>query len=768
MQILAKRLLQALLPILGVALPAAAHAQAHVDNPYAGATVYASPDYAAKAQTSIAQTTDAALKAKMQLVAQTPTFTWLDTIGAIAGSPTSSSLQQHLDNALAQQQGGTPIVAQFVIYDLPGRDCHALASNGELPLTAAGLATYKASYIDPIVAVMSLPKYAGLRIVNVIEPDSLPNLVTNLDDPDCGLASSSGIYVSAIQYALNRLHALPNVYNYVDIGHSGWLGWPNNASGAVTLFTQVANGTTAGKASIDGFVTNTANDTALHEPFMTGSTTVGGQQVMSSNFYQFNPDIDEVSFATDMYQRFTAAGWPATLGFLTDTSRNGWGGPGRPTAVSTSTDLNTFVNASRTDPRPHRGLWCNQSGAGLGEPPRASPPGFASAHFDAYVWVKPPGDSDGSSTLIANNEGKGFDRMCDPTFLTQYNVLSNALPNAPLSGHWFHAQFVQLVQNALPAPGGGPSCGTLPSATASITATAVSSSEIDLTWSPVSAAANCSITFNVYRSTTANFTPSAATQIATGLSTTSFPDPGRTASTTYFYVVESADAAGTAITRASATTPAGTCGNVPSAVSNLAATSPSSSQINLTWSPVTAPAGCSVTYNVFRSTTLGFTPSATTQVATGVTTTSFSSTGLVAATMYEFVVVAVDAAGSSAVTRATASTGTGAGTGPCHVSYVVNNAWATGFQVALSIQNTGTSPINGGWTLSWTFPGTQQVTQLWNGTVAQSGAAVTVTSLSYNGSIAAGASYNDVGFTGSLTGANPLPASFTLNGAACN
>src|SRR5215471_1227922 len=129
--------------LVGVAAPPAALAQTHVDNPYVGATVYKNPDYAAKVQTSIDQTTDTALRAKMQIVAQTPTFIWLDRIAAIAGSTDSAGLLEHLDNALAQQQGSTPIVAQFVIYDLPGRDCAALASNGEIPLTAAGLTQYK-------------------------------------------------------------------------------------------------------------------------------------------------------------------------------------------------------------------------------------------------------------------------------------------------------------------------------------------------------------------------------------------------------------------------------------------------------------------------------------------------------------------------------------------------------------------------------------------------------------------------------------------------
>ena len=112
--------------------------------------------------------------------------------------------------------------------------------------------------------------------------------------------------------------------------------------------------------------------------------------------------------------------------------------------------IDTFVNESRIDRRIHAGNWCNQSGAGLGERPVAAP----ASGIDAYVWVKPPGESDGSSTLIPNDEGKGFDRMCDPTYTGNArngNSLSGALPNAPISGAWFSAQFRQLMANAYPA-----------------------------------------------------------------------------------------------------------------------------------------------------------------------------------------------------------------------------------------------------------------------------------------------------------------------------
>ena len=67
--------------------------------------------------------------------------------------------------------------------------------------------------------------------------------------------------------------------------------------------------------------------------------------------------------------------------------------------------------------------------------------------------MKPPGESDGSSSEIPNDEGKGFDRMCDPTYTGNArngNNLSGALSNAPISGQWFSAQFRELMQNAYP------------------------------------------------------------------------------------------------------------------------------------------------------------------------------------------------------------------------------------------------------------------------------------------------------------------------------
>jgi len=104
------------------------------------------------------------------------------------------------------------------------------------------------------------------------------------------------------------------------------------------------------------------------------------------------------------------------------------------------------------------------------------------------------------------------------------------------------------------------------------------------------------------------------------------------------------------------------------------------------------------------------------------------------------------------------------GTGPCRITYRTND-WQGGFTGSVTIANTGTAAISS-WSLVWTFPSGQTVSQGWNGTYSQSGTTVTVRNVSYNGSIAPGQS-TQTGFNGTWTGSNPAPSAFTLNGTAC-
>ena len=413
-----------------------------VDNPYVGATVYNNPQWRANA-----------VAGGGSAIANQPTAVWFDRISAIAGNGSATTgsmgLAAHLDEAVRQDaaNGSAPLVFQMVIYDLPGRDCAALASNGELGPTELG--RYKTEYIDKIRSILIQPQYANLRIVAIIEIDSLPNLVTNTLDratgtQQCQDMKDNGNYVNGVGYALAQLGSVPNVYNYVDAGHHGWLGWDTNFAPAVAMMKTAA---TASGSTVDmvwGFITDTANTSALVEPYIVVDNTTRPSRWIDWN--QFN---DESTFATAWRNEAVRQGFNANIGMLIDTSRNGWGGAARPTGPSTLSDLNARIDASRVDRRIHKGNWCNPSGAGLGERPRAAP----AAGIDAYVWIKPPGESDGSSTAIPNDEGKGFDRMCDPTYggnARNNNNMTGALPNAPLSGHWFQAQFDELLRNAFP------------------------------------------------------------------------------------------------------------------------------------------------------------------------------------------------------------------------------------------------------------------------------------------------------------------------------
>ncbi|MFC3501006.1 glycoside hydrolase family 6 protein [Micromonospora krabiensis] len=415
-----------------------------VDNPYAGVRGYVNPEWKAKADAEPGGSR----------VSSNPTAVWLDRIAAINGTPDSSSngafgVRDHLDEALRQGAG----YIQFVIYNLPGRDCSALASNGELGPDE--LPRYKAEYIDPIAAIQADPKYASLRIINVIEIDSLPNLVTNTSGQPggtamCDTVKANGAYVNGVGYALAKLGAIGNIYNYIDAGHHGWLGWDSNFGPTADQLkaAAVASGSTV--RNVHGFIVNTANYSALREPYVKITDQVNGQTVRQSRWIDWNQYVDELSFAQAFRQKLVSVGFDSGIGMLIDTSRNGWGGTARPTGPGATTSVDTYVNGGRIDRRLHAGNWCNQAGAGLGERPRANPePGI-----DAYVWVKPPGESDGSSREIPNNEGKGFDRMCDPTYggnARNGNNPTGALPDAPISGAWFSAQFQELMRNAYPA-----------------------------------------------------------------------------------------------------------------------------------------------------------------------------------------------------------------------------------------------------------------------------------------------------------------------------
>ncbi|KFF95542.1 cellulose binding domain-containing protein [Streptomyces europaeiscabiei] len=104
-------------------------------------------------------------------------------------------------------------------------------------------------------------------------------------------------------------------------------------------------------------------------------------------------------------------------------------------------------------------------------------------------------------------------------------------------------------------------------------------------------------------------------------------------------------------------------------------------------------------------------------------------------------------------------------TGACAVTYKVTSEWSGGFQADVRLSNTGTGAWTG-WSLGWTFPNGQSISQLWNAAHTQSGSAVTARNIGWNGNVAAGSSVS-FGFTGSWSGTNGKPTAFRLGDQSC-
>ena len=177
-----------------------------------------------------------------------------------------------------------------------------------------------------------------------------------------------------------------------------------------------------------------------------------------------------------------------------------------------------------------------------------------------------------------------------------------------------------------------PASTSVPASPTNLTATA-GNAQVALTWTASSGATS----YNIYRSTTQG--GEGSTAYKTGLTSTSFTDTGLINGTTYYYQVTAVNSAGESGKSSEVSaTPAST--SVPASPTNLTATA-GNAQVALTW---TASSGAT-SYNIYRSTTQG--GEGSTAYKTGLTSTSFTDTGLTNGTTYYYQVTAVNSAGES-------------------------------------------------------------------------------------------------------------------------
>ncbi|KUO20379.1 cellulase family glycosylhydrolase [Streptomyces dysideae] len=95
------------------------------------------------------------------------------------------------------------------------------------------------------------------------------------------------------------------------------------------------------------------------------------------------------------------------------------------------------------------------------------------------------------------------------------------------------------------------------------------------------------------------------------------------------------------------------------------------------------------------------------------------------------------------------------GTAACTAAYTVSSDWGGGFNAEVKVTNTGTTPLRS-WKVTWTWPGSQQVTSMWNASYTQAGSTVTASDAGHNGAVAAGGSAS-FGF-GGAPGGGGVPA----------
>lgn len=227
----------------------------------------------------------------------------------------------------------------------------------------------------------------------------------------------------------------------------------------------------------------------------------------NGSFY-YNPFLQTMPLANNLY--WTDNGRPSWVwGQNNYTSSDQWQATGLESA---------FVYADPLFSNPGGGGTCNWTPS-QGNGPQSCPSAYQLQANSAAI---------GAGKTVSNNGSRDY--------------FNNSLTNPPSIGAY--------STGSANGTGNGNSAPP-PAPTASASAASVST--INVTWT----ASPGAWSYSVYRSTTSGFTPSTSNLIAEGVQGSPFPDTGLTHSTTYYYVVEAVNGAGSsgASNQASATTP---------------------------------------------------------------------------------------------------------------------------------------------------------------------------------------------------------------------
>jgi endoglucanase len=354
---------------------------------------------------------DAARVGKMITTPQAVWFT--------KGTPQQVERDVRETMALAALERAVP---QLVIYYLPFRDCGQFSAGG------AQTPEQYAAFVDAVARGIG-----SRRAIVILEPDGLglvPQTVT-AGVPDCGVADGSAggttdlanQRFALLNGAVDRLNRQPGARVYLDGVHSAWLSVGEISARLVR----------AGVQRSAGFFVNLSNyrfteQVAKYGTWISkciafannpdeGGWRLGHYEWCASQYFSpegpVNPnDFSTWHFTDEWFDKNLGAAVPTTR-FVIDTSRNGQG-PWTPPAGVYS------------DPQD----WCNPPGRGLGIRPTTA---TGNPLIDAQLWVKRPGESDGSCT-------RGTAGPTDP----EYGIVD------PPAGQWWADYALGLAQRANP------------------------------------------------------------------------------------------------------------------------------------------------------------------------------------------------------------------------------------------------------------------------------------------------------------------------------
>jgi endoglucanase len=347
------------------------------------------------------------------------------------GTPSATRLQVQLTTAIAAAKREVPVL---VAYNIPGRDCGGFSAGG-----AQTTAEYEA-WVDALAAGIG-----SRKAVVILEPDGLGLLPSNCGGPNASYPFTDSERYTEINYAVDRLEQQPQAIVYLDGTHSAWLNVHDAAtrllqSGvqrAQGFFLNVSNyqytpnlvnyGTWISKCIAR--ITATPRSDDCPDQYWNGgphpaliADLLGEWTGVALNRYAPWSDTTttpELNTSGENVRYSTTTG---TTHFVIDTSRNGLGPWQFPAAYPN--------DAVAQD-------WCNPPGRGLGLRPSAN---TGIPLLDAYLWVKVPGESDGSCT-------RGTGTSVDPEWAV---ITGNPSFVDPAAGDWFPEQALQLARLASP------------------------------------------------------------------------------------------------------------------------------------------------------------------------------------------------------------------------------------------------------------------------------------------------------------------------------